>query len=61
MLFDSISLNVLGLLLDLLKIHLQAPDVRLELEVLNVQSVVYLLDISLEVVQLFYGGSLGLQ
>lgn len=33
----------------------------LELEVLDVQAIVHLLDLSLELIQLFYGCSLGLQ
>lgn len=55
------NLNGLGLLLDLLEIHLEAPDVGLELEVLNVQAIVDLLDFGLELAQLFYGSSLALQ
>lgn len=55
------NLNGLGLLLDLLEIHLEAPDVGLELEVLNVQAIINLLDLRLELAQLFYGRGLALQ
>ena len=58
---SSLSLDRLCLLLDLLQVHLQPPDVRLELEVLNVQAIVNLLDLGLELCKLFYGRGLGAQ
>lgn len=50
-----------GLGLELLQVHLETPDVALELEVLDVQAIVYLLDIGLQILQLLNGGSLGPQ